>query len=236
MNSLVNTKAKDRFRAASPRALWRALSSIWGGGTSPGGTGSRAGSERSADFYDRRFATKGRWRDHYTQSRYYPVWTVVSDRLKRSSARRVVDIGCGPGQLACLLRDQGISDYVGLDFSPLRLEHARKVCPEFTFQVTDIFQSDFLATHDYDAVLALEFLEHVDRDLDALAAIKPGTFVIATVPNFPDEGHVRHFDSAEEVRRRYEGVIDGLTVDAILGNSKGKTFFLLEGRRNPFPA
>jgi len=187
-----------------------------------------AGGERPAAFYDRRFAKRSRWREHYTKSRYYPIWTVVADRLKRAGVRRVVDIGCGPGQFASLLRDQGIREYIGLDFSPLRLEHARKICPEFQFVLADVFQSDILASRSHDAVVMLEFLEHVDRDLEALSMIKPGVRVIATVPNFGGEGHVRHFETADEVRQRYGAVLPGLSVDALLGDDKGKTFFLIE--------
>ena len=111
------------------------------------------------------------------------------------------------------------------------LEHARKICPEFVFQQTDIFESDFLATHDYDAVVLLEFLEHVERDLDALARIKPGTLVIATVPNFTDEGHVRYFENADGVRHRYRGVLPDIDVATFRGDDTGELFFLLEGHR-----
>jgi 2-polyprenyl-3-methyl-5-hydroxy-6-metoxy-1,4-benzoquinol methylase len=200
-------------------------------GSMQNGAGARAGKEQSADFYDKRFASKSRWREHYTKSRYYPVWTVVADRLKRARVARVVDIGCGPGQFACVLRDQGIEHYVGLDFSPLRLEHARKICPEYTFQQTDIFQSDFLSTHDYDAVVLLEFLEHVERDLEALSRIKPGTLVIATVPNFTDRGHVRFFEKADAVLERYGAVLPDLTVATFRSDDAGKLFFLIEGHR-----
>jgi 2-polyprenyl-3-methyl-5-hydroxy-6-metoxy-1,4-benzoquinol methylase len=189
----------------------------------------RAGREQPVEFYDKRFAAKTKWRDHYTNSRYYPVWTVVVDRLKRSQVTSVMDIGCGPGQVACLLKDQGFTKYLGVDFSPLRVEHAKKICPEFQFQVADIFESDCLSSHHYDAVIILEFLEHIDRDLEALGRIRPGTLVIGTVPNFPDDGHVRYFKSHQEVRDRYQQSLRNLRVDSVLGDQSGKTFYLLEG-------
>lgn len=226
-------KAKDAGRGLTPPVLRQLAASLRQGlSRAKGRLGARDyGREQPAEFYDRRFARRAHWREHYTQSHYYPVWTVVADRLKRAGVRKVVDVGCGPGQLACLLRDQGIVQYVGLDFSPLRLEHARKVCPEFSFQLVDIFSSDFLRTETYDAVVLLEFLEHVNDDLGVLGAIRPGTLVLGTVPNFPAAGHVRHFSSASDVHRRYEEVIESLRVDTVLAKPDGQTFFIIEGRR-----
>ena len=220
-------KSSEILEALTPSFL----RGMWESHSTRAGDERNTGKEQSAEFYDRRFARKARWREHYTKSVYYPVWTVVADRLKRAGVTSIVDIGCGPGQFACLMQDNGIQRYLGLDFSTLRLEHARRICPGYVFQVTDIFKSDVLATHDYDAVVMLEFLEHVDRDLDALGKIKPGTFVIATVPNFPDEGHVRFFETADAVRRRYENTMLELTVDTFRVDDGDKLFFLIEGRR-----
>ena len=46
------------------------------------------------------------------------MWTVLADRIRRSGAKSVLDIGCGPGQFAaCLFDMAGIETYTGLDFS-----------------------------------------------------------------------------------------------------------------------
>jgi 2-polyprenyl-3-methyl-5-hydroxy-6-metoxy-1,4-benzoquinol methylase len=189
------------------------------------------GREQPSAFYDERFAQKAVQDEHYSQSHYYPLWTVVADRLKRAGVRKVIDVGCGQGQFACLLRDQEILNYLGVDFSALRLEHARRICPEFRFETTNIFESNVLQTGDYDAVVLLEFLEHVERDLDVLEMIRPGTLVMGTVPNFPDVGHVRYFHSAAQVRSRYEGVFSGLRVDSVRGTRGQQTFFVIEGSK-----
>jgi 2-polyprenyl-3-methyl-5-hydroxy-6-metoxy-1,4-benzoquinol methylase len=189
------------------------------------------GAEQPAEFYDATFEKCDHWREHYTKSRYYPIWTVVADRLKRANVRTILDIGCGPGQLACFLRDRGLAGYVGVDFSKSRVEFARTACPEHRFEVADVFQSDFLTSVRYDAVLALEFFEHIERDLDVLARIRPGALVIATVPNFPAQGHVRHFKDEDEVFARYRHAFASLTVDEFRHDDKGRRFFLIEGRR-----
>ena len=190
-----------------------------------------AGTEQAADFYDETFLADDHWREHYTRSRYYPLWTVVADRLRRQGTGSILDIGCGPGQVACVVRDLGIEHYLGIDFSPAHIEHARNACPDYRFTQTDAFKTELFDSHEYDTVLCMAFLEHVDRDTEVLDRIRPGTFVLATVPNFPAYGHVRHFTDVEEVRRRYEPHLASLRVDAIIGNEKGQTFFLIEGRR-----
>jgi trans-aconitate methyltransferase len=189
------------------------------------------GAEQPAEFYDATFEKGEHWRAHYTKSRYYPVWTVVGDRLKRAGVKTLLDVGCGPGQMACFLRDRGLAQYVGLDFSKARVEHARTACPHFRFEVADVFQSDLLTSLAYDAVLTLEFLEHVERDLDVLARIRPGALVIATVPNFAAQGHVRHFKDVDEVLARYRSAFASLAVDEFLHDDEGRRFFLMEGRR-----
>ena len=189
------------------------------------------GSERSADWYDRTFESVGEWRLHYSESPYYFLWTVIVDRLLRANARRVLDIGCGPGQLACLLRDRGIAEYHGFDFSPKRVEQAQKVCPEYRFTIEDAFATDLFTTFVYDSVVCTEFLEHVERDLEVLQRIASGTRVLATVPNFPGGAHVRYFRDADEVHARYHAAFRDFTVDTFIANPAGKTFYLLEGTK-----
>ena len=81
----------------------------------------------------------------------------------------------------------------------------------------------------YDTVIATEFLEHVYEDLSVISKIKSGTYVIATVPNFPYVSHVRHFFDTEEVAARYKSFFDEFNVVEIRGDALTKKFFLLEG-------
>ena len=189
------------------------------------------GEERDAQYYDELLDRVDHWRVHYTESHYYFLWTVVVDRLLRAGAKRILDIGCGPGQLACLIRDRGIPEYHGFDFSPKRVEKAQEVCPEFRFTAEDAFKTDLFTSYAYDTVLCTEFLEHVERDLDVVEKIAPGTRVVATVPNFGGEQHVRHFKNVDEVRERYGRYFTDFTVDALLANQLGKTYFLMEGTK-----
>ncbi|MCG8651996.1 MAG: class I SAM-dependent methyltransferase, partial [Pirellulales bacterium] len=155
--------------------------------------------EREADWYSHRYAASVEYHKHYCQSVYYGSWTVIADRLRDQRVSSILDIGCGPGQFGALLKDQGFSNYKGLDFSSEAIAIARQNCPTFEFAEADIFQDQSLEVDDYDAIVSLEFLEHVERDLDVLRRIRPQTLFIGSVPNFPSESHVRCFKTFEEV-------------------------------------
>ena len=185
-------------------------------------------------FYDTSFRNHEHWRRHYTKSPFYPMWSVIADRICRSGVRSILDIGCGPGQVAQLLRDKGIEEYAGIDFSAERIKRARSVCSGFQFIEMDIFESAILSEHGYDAVLCLEFLEHVDRDLEVIERIRQGTQFWASVPSFGDKAHVRYFGDVEEVEDRYGAFFGEFRVDEHRVDDEGNKQFLLEGIRNSF--
>ena len=56
------------------------------------------GKEQDAYYYDQMFIANEHemWTKHYTQAFYYPLWTILSDRIMRSGKTfSVLDIGCG---------------------------------------------------------------------------------------------------------------------------------------------
>jgi SAM-dependent methyltransferase len=217
----VPTKLRRIARDWLPPAVIRLLRAV----PTPGAEGK----ERGPAFYDRSFLAHEHWSAHYTQSRYYFLWAVIADRLRAREAACVLDLGCGPGQLASLLHDTGIPAYVGIDFSPRRIEQARLVCPDYTFVEADVFATDLLETLDYDTVLATEFLEHIEQDHDVLRRLRAGSHFIGTVPNFPASGHVRHFEGAAQVSARYAAAFRQLAVTPFRASAEGKVYFLLDG-------
>ena len=189
------------------------------------------GVEQPPEYYDERFLLGGHWRQHYTESRYYPLWAVIVDRIQQVNPELILDVGCGTGQFANLLHDKKIARYIGVDFSPARIEWARKICPEYRFEVEDVFVSNTIENANADCVVLLEFLEHVENDVEILQRIKEGTYVIASVPNFPGIGHVRYFKSVAEVRERFASHFRKLRIDEHLANNKGKKYYLIDGMR-----
>ena len=221
------TVLKEWARDLTPPLVWRRARRLKD--RLRGGRAAEAWGLRGADWYDRAFTDDASYASHYTASSYYFVWTVLADRMARSGVARVLDLGCGPGQFAQLLADRGFTGYRGVDFSEVSIAMARQRCPGLEFTVADLTRSDLLEAVPYDCIVTLEFLEHVEFDLDIVRRIRPGTRFYATVPNFPFVSHVRHFTDAAAVRTRYGEAFRDFSVDALLENAAGKTFFLMEG-------
>ena len=186
---------------------------------------------KNSAWFNNAFKNTPEYQVHYTESSYYFLWSVLLDRIKRGNVKSIIDLGCGPGQFASLLFDNEIERYLGIDFSEEAIKLAKSICPKFNFKVMDLAKSDILATYDYDCVITMEFLEHIEFDIDVLKQIKSGTKVFATVPNFPYVSHVRHFENTDEVINRYNYLFSEFSVYPFLENNKGKIFFLIEGKK-----
>ena len=187
--------------------------------------------EKPAEWYDSVYESSAEYNKHYTKSVYYFLWTVVVDRMMRCRVARVLDLGCGPGQFGAMLYDKGFRQYCGVDFSNKCIERAKQNCPAFEFIVANILETDVLESRDYDCLVALEFLEHVEADLAVLRRVKAGAKFFGAVPSFPSVSHVRTFSSAAEVESRYGALFSSLRVDTFQLDAKGARFYLLEGSR-----
>ncbi len=185
---------------------------------------------KDGPWYDRFFASTESYRRPYAESIYYQCWERIAGRLEALGARSILDIGCGTGQFAALLRDKGFTRYLGIDFSKVAVEFAREVCPEFEFRAEDARTSPALADAPYDVVVCLETLEHISEDREIVSRIREGTPVIATVPDFPAQAHVRYFTSQEEVAARYRDLLADLRIERVLLTPKAG-LFVLEGVR-----
>ncbi len=193
------------------------------------------GREYGAGFYDRAYREVAEYHVPYNQSRYYFLWTVIVDRTRRDRLRRVLEIGCGPGQLATFLLDQGIEEYVGLDFSPQAIEIARSNAPRARFVVDDARTTEVYNEVEYDVIICTEVLEHIENDLVVLSRFGPGKRCLCSVPNFPEDSHVRHFADAGEVADRYQRFFRELDVMTLLDPRPVPVrAFLLDGIRDDY--
>lgn len=188
------------------------------------------GKEQGKEFYDDRFENTLHWKEHYKKSRYYPVWKEILHTLTSREVENILEIACGPGQLAHLLSDEGVNNYLGFDFSQHAISMAKQRCPGYNFLVEDAFSTSLLEEYNYDCCITTEFLEHVNADIRVLSSIRCGVFVIATVPNFMSVAHVRCFESIDSVHDRYGSHIDGLSVKEIPITEK-KSIYLMSGYR-----
>jgi 2-polyprenyl-3-methyl-5-hydroxy-6-metoxy-1,4-benzoquinol methylase len=122
--------------------------------------------------------------------------------------RRVVDVGCGNGQLLRSLIDKlpaAPEVVVGIDRSRAGVRRARKLVPEGRFVVADLFRLPEGGDR-FELVLCTEVLEHVHEPARAVEVLRrlctPGGRVAITVPDGAQdswEGHV-NFWTEDELR------------------------------------
>jgi len=108
---------------------------------------------------------------------------------------RACDIGCGPGQIARYLHDQG-ADAMGVDLSPKMVEQARQLNPEQRFEQADMRTLPF-TDGELAGITAFYSVIHIPRS-DVTSVLKefrrvlqPDGWLLVTF-HIGDE--VRHFD------------------------------------------
>lgn len=108
---------------------------------------------------------------------------VVEAGLPRGS--KVLDVGCGPGEMAAKLMQRGYEVW-GLDIAEPMICHARKRCGTDRFRVGDIEHIPF-PENTFDGVVCLGVLEYLDVDEIALREIhrvlKPGGRAVISTPS-----------------------------------------------------
>lgn len=162
--------------------------------------------------------------------RRHPWWTargrLTLSLLKRHGVRppmRVLDAGCGWGITLEALEKAGFES-TGLDVSPRILD--RLDAPGRQLVEADLTQPwpKNSVPETFDAVLALDVIEHLDDDRAALENIaelvKPGGLLVVSVPAQPSL--FSEFDAVQGHRRRYlpEGLrssfdASGLSIESI---------------------
>ena len=188
--------------------------------------------EQAANYYDDVYAASKEYRLHYLQSRYYFVWTVLVDRVRQFGSKGILEIGCGSGQFAEMLRSYVDAPYTGLDFSQTAIDLAlEKEIANAEFVVDDARTCPIFETAQYDTVICTEVLEHIEDDLLVVSRVPVGTYCLFTVPDFPYTSHVRHFENCEQVEERYQRYLDNFDVYRLWRPEKPGSYYIFEGTR-----
>ena len=135
----------------------------------------------------------------------------VRDLMGSIEYRTVLEVGCGPGDLASRILSPGV-DYLGIDIDEAEIETARERYPHLSFQMGNAYELP-VASNSFDLVIACEVLEHLEDPQRALAEIDrvAKSSVLVSVPWEPTwrilnvlrgkywrslgntPGHVQHF-------------------------------------------
>lgn len=119
------------------------------------------------------------WQAPFAERKLAPLW--AHNDVAR--ARRVLDVGCGPGTNTHHFKD---ADYLGIDFNPAYIESARQRHGR-EFIVADVTKYQVPPDQRFDLILANSLFHHIDspntrRILAHLATL------------LSDDGHVHVFD------------------------------------------
>ena len=144
-----------------------------------------------------------------TLTRRHPWWQARSrlvlgllDQLGVKRTSEVLDAGCGWGTTLLALEQAGFR-VAGMDVSRRMLDKLDR--PERRLIEADLSQPFPAGTPSFDAVLALDVIEHMDDDKKALVRLgqllRPGGALVISVPALPEL--FGEFDRIQGHRRRY---------------------------------
>ncbi len=181
----------------------------------------------SRHYYDDIYRKSPKYDADFQDSIYLPTWIKVLEIIMANKYNKLLDLGCGPGQFAEFLVSNTTNlTYTGVDFSRVAIDAAKLRCPSAEFINADIFSSKLYLNTDYQALLMLEVLEHVQNDLELFEKIPEGTRIIASVPNFDSFGHVRFFQNESAVSERYASFFSTLAIIPIALKNKSVLFVM----------
>lgn len=161
--------------------------------------------EADADFYNNVYSINKEYKKDFKSSSYYDLYKNTFEIIIKKKKEKIFEIGCGVGTFASMLYYSKYKcTYTGFDFSNVAINMAKEKCPCFSFFCDDIYTSTLYAEKDYDVVIIHEVLEHLQDDTSFLKKIKPGTLIIASVPQFDSQAHVRFFSTEKQVAHRYQ--------------------------------
>ncbi|MBW1789467.1 MAG: class I SAM-dependent methyltransferase [Deltaproteobacteria bacterium] len=133
------------------------------------------------------------------KNRFQHIWTYPSRRhldavllrhLKRLNGAKVLDYGCGRGDLSLYILAQGGVVH-GIDISPVYIQDATERCgaasydmPRYRFDVMDCHAMDFPSDF-FDIVVGLGILHHLESDMalhEIHRVLKPGGRLLLQEP------------------------------------------------------
>ena len=136
--------------------------------------------QEDASFYDNCYSKDNDYKLSPSESRFYSMWKYILDKLIVDKTT-ILDVGCGTGQFGNMAKKRG-HKYIGVDFSEVAIEHAKKNVKGCKFYCRDIVKNKNAITNGrYKIITLIEFLEHIENDLGIIRSIPPG-------PGFPAGG------------------------------------------------
>jgi trans-aconitate 2-methyltransferase len=150
------------------------------------------------------------WNAELYQQKHSFVWQCgipLVDLLAPQSGERILDLGCGTGQLTEQVAASG-ANVIGLDRSPDMIREARRLYPHLSFREGDA--DNFDVADPLDAIFSnatLHWITRPDATAQCIArALKPNGRLVV---EFGGRGNVRHLARALEAASK---IVHGQTI------------------------
>jgi SAM-dependent methyltransferase len=99
----------------------------------------------------------------YGELAHKPFDRKMLDWLRERTTGKLCDLGCGPGQIARYLHDQGAT-VCGVDLSPGMVAEAQRLNPDIEFQQGNLLALDMLPAASLGGIAAFYCLIHIPRE------------------------------------------------------------------------
>lgn len=118
----------------------------------------------------------------------------ILEHLQPQKGKKVLDLGCGTGDLAAAIHAQG-ADVLGIDLSGTMIQRAREKYPSLLFQVANA--ETFRTAEQFDAVFsnaALHWIRQPEKVIETIwLALRPGGRLVA---EFGGHGNIQQICKA----------------------------------------
>ena len=167
---------------------------------------------RDIEYYDNNWIKWGSNTDLYRGTMHRMTKKLIG-MLKELDVKTLLDIGCGNGEMLRICQRNGFI-CSGFDFSSVAIEMCKQQDASSHVWLGDANDKKNYVG-EYDAYLALSFLEHVVEDLAVIGNLKPNRLLFLSLPswNSPAGSHVRCFKSDSQIRDRYGEIVDIETIE-----------------------
>ncbi len=140
-------------------------------------------------------SAKQSWDPELYEGRHAFVWQLASgvlELLRPEKDERILDVGCGTGQLTAKIAAAG-ADVTGIDFSPEMIGQARQNYPGVRFVLGDVAAMQF--NEEFDAIFsnaALHWMLDAARVADSMArALRAGGRLVAEMGGKGNIGRIQ---------------------------------------------
>lgn len=148
------------------------------------------------------------------------IMVCKQDKMRQRSLKMIkskgliLELGCGKGNFAKLLFDNGYKNYLGVDILEKNTAAAKKLVPDFKFWTANIFSSKvFSKILEAQTLVSFETLEHLgtvkgNEDINFLLSIPIRKRIIFSVPNSPYQKEHKRWFELEGWKNRYKDILD----------------------------